>query len=491
MSSEYKNWREYQEAAARIFRKLGCSAEVEKPVRGARNRHKIDVYVTFDKFGYQCRWIIECKLTSRPVPKSDIHILYAIVQDIGADRGLIFCEKGFQSGARTAAKNTNILLHDSLEDFRRTAHLSMSRIPLLLKESDELDVPPTYTFPNGYRPHHLLKHDGKLFVSNWGVPQAGNIAVVNPNSRAIESIIELDRYEQHRPTRGYREVLQYTPGNMACADGKLFVGQVFSDVIIAIDIETQSIIRRIPIPGGGEGTIVASPDERHIYFASNRVPSLFIIDCSTYNYSVVDYPENGRGCLCILPHPYDPLLYIGVQRGGTYHSVTYPGGNSFLAVYDLARHCYIGTVNLALIEDGRSDNSTPVCLTYDEESSSLFVGMFQSLRGICRIDVLGTEIVDEVRFVPNDRNRYFPWVDPLSQALYGDKLLSVNRNNRELVVLDKLTGQIEDSAYLGDAPDGPHSVAVFGDTAIVSYPQREGLIFYSLADVSRRVPSSP
>ena len=106
--------------------------------------------------------------------------------------------------------------------------------------------------------------------------------------------------------------------------------------------------------------------------------------------------------------------------------------------------------------------------------------MFQSLRGICLVDELGQEILENFRFAPNARNKYFRWVDPLSQALYRDKLLSVNRNNRELVTLNKLTGRTEHSAYLGEAPNGPHSVVVVNDVAIISYPQREGLIFHDL-----------
>ena len=82
---------------------------------------------------------------------------------------------------------------------------------------------------------------------------------------------------------------------------------------------------------------------------------------------------------------------------------------------------------------------------------------------------------------PNSRNKHFRWVDPLSQTLYHNKVLSVNRNNRELVTLNKLTGHIEDSVYLGEAPNGPHSVAVFGDMAVISYPERGGLIFHDLA----------
>ncbi len=82
-------------------------------------------------------------------------------------------------------------------------------------------------------------------------------------------------------------------------------------------------------------------------------------------------------------------------------------------------------------------------------------------------------------------DKHFAWVDPLSQALYGDKLISVNRNNRELVVLDKRSGHVEQVAFLGDAPNGPDAVVVVGDEAIISYPERRGLIFHNLRDVAQ------
>ena len=481
MSPTYGNWREYQEVVAEAFRKLGCRAEVDKTVTGARGPHEIDVYVTFEKFGHECRWIIQCKLWSKAVDKSVVQTLQSIVQNVGADRGVIFCENGFQSGAHTAAQHTNVLLQGSLEDFRLTAQLDMSRIPLILQDSDEPDAPPVHVFPDGYQPNHLLKHDELLFVSNWGAPQKGNVAIINPKARSIEGIIELDKYKQLQPPDGGRIVRQYPPGNIACADGKLFVGQGFSEFVLVIDIESQSIIKRILIPGGGEGAIAASPDGRHVYFASNKVPFLFVIDTATYEYSAVDYPKGGRGSLCVLPHPSKPLLYIGIQRGGNPRGVPPPRGGSLLAVYDLDRCRYVGSLYLAEVERGGSDSSSPICLTYDEARSCLFIGMFQSLRGICRVDESGGEILDNLRFAPNSRNKHFRWVDPLSQALYRDKLLSVNRNNRELVILNKLTGQIERSVYLGEAPNGPHSVAVFGDIAVISYPERGGLIFHDLA----------
>ena len=103
-----------------------------------------------------------------------------------------------------------------------------------------------------------------------------------------------------------------------------------------------------------------------------------------------------------------PLLYIGIQRGGNRRGVSYPGGNCFLAVFDLAGRRYVADLYLAEVENGRSDDSTPICLTYDEKHACLFVGMFQSLRGICRIDELGREILDDFRFVPNATKPAFP-----------------------------------------------------------------------------------
>ena len=424
----------------------------------------------------------ECKLWSSRIPKDTVHTLRSKVLNVGADRGVIFTEVGFQSGARAATQHTNILLQTSIEDFRRTAVLYLTRILLLLKDADERDAPPIHVFPEPYEPYHLLRHGKRIFVGNWGKPQAGNIAIVDPETHTIEAIIELDKFEDRRTPEGTRTIRQYPPGNIACADGKLFLGQVFSEYVLVIDIDTQSIVKRIPIPGGGEGAISASPDGRRVYFTSNRIPRLFAIDSATYEFDAIDYPPGGRGCLCVLPHPSKPLLYLGIQRGGRLDGISYPEGNCFLAVYDMDKQRYARDLYLAEVTNGRSDDATPICLTYDEEQRCLFVGMFQSMRGICRIDELGNRILDEFRFEANARNRHFRWVDPLSQATHRDKLLSVNRNNRELVMLDKITGRIELSTYLGEAPNGPHSVAVTDDIAIISYPEREGLIFHHLAE---------
>ncbi|MBW1925404.1 MAG: restriction endonuclease [Deltaproteobacteria bacterium] len=118
------NWREYQKHIAIFFRKLGCDAEVEAKVDGARAKHMIDVWVRFKKFGLETKWVIECKFWNSAVPKEKVLVLRSVVEDAGADKGILISEAGFQSGAVGACKRTNI----TLTDFHR------------LKESSQEDL---------------------------------------------------------------------------------------------------------------------------------------------------------------------------------------------------------------------------------------------------------------------------------------------------------------------------------------------------------------
>ncbi|MDH8420642.1 restriction endonuclease, partial [Klebsiella pneumoniae] len=89
-----------------------------------------------------------------------------------------------------------------------------------------------------------------------------------------------------------------------------------SEVILVIDLATHAIVKRIAILGGGEGQLAVSHDEKKVYFASNTINQFYIIDSATYDVTTVPYPEGGRGCMSLLRHPTQPLLYIGVSRGG-------------------------------------------------------------------------------------------------------------------------------------------------------------------------------
>lgn len=106
------DWKEYQEQAAEFFHSLGLNAETDVCVSGARGKHNVDVLVSFERFGIASRWIVECKRWSSRVTKEKVLALQAIVQDVGADKGVLLSEIGFQAGAVASAQSTNIMLAD-------------------------------------------------------------------------------------------------------------------------------------------------------------------------------------------------------------------------------------------------------------------------------------------------------------------------------------------------------------------------------------------
>lgn len=284
----YTNWRAYQDAAANVFRQLGCNAQVDLRVVGARATHDIDVYATFLRSSIHCTWVIECKLWKARVPKEKVLALKALIDDLGADRGIIISEKGFQPGAQDAARGTNITLVTSLDDFAKTALAATTEVPLTL--NDSVNGEPIWQFPDRAEPHDILLYNNFIISANW---EGCSISIVDPASKAVVRTIDLDKYELISPHGGNREIRSHPPGNLAIADGRLFVGQVFSDVVIVIDLATHAIVKRIAVPGGGNGQLAVSQDEKSVYFASNQVNQFYIIDSATYAVTVVPYPEGG------------------------------------------------------------------------------------------------------------------------------------------------------------------------------------------------------
>src|SRR5688572_24882631 len=89
-------------------------------MQGVRTKHQIDVVVKSHHVGFDVTWLVECKQWHTPVSKLHVLGLREIVADLGADRGILLCEVGFQSGAHEAANLTNVRL-TSLAKVRGTA----------------------------------------------------------------------------------------------------------------------------------------------------------------------------------------------------------------------------------------------------------------------------------------------------------------------------------------------------------------------------------
>jgi len=114
------SWQEYQEEVASFFRSLGLEATTDFTVQGVRTTHDVDVSVKSHYVGFDVVWIVECKYWAKRVTKLHMLALREIVADVGADRGILLSEAGFQSGAVEAATLTNVHV-TSLANLRSTA----------------------------------------------------------------------------------------------------------------------------------------------------------------------------------------------------------------------------------------------------------------------------------------------------------------------------------------------------------------------------------
>jgi hypothetical protein len=102
------DWQNYQNEVASFFRSLGLIAETDLTLQGVRTTHDVDVVVRSQHVGFTITWIVECKHWKSRVTKLHVLALREIVADLGADRGILLSEAGFQSGAVEAANLTNV-----------------------------------------------------------------------------------------------------------------------------------------------------------------------------------------------------------------------------------------------------------------------------------------------------------------------------------------------------------------------------------------------
>lgn len=123
------NWKDYQEAVAIALAGLGFVVSVEETVEGARGSHDIDVVARTIRANVEQLWIAECKYWKRRVPKERALTFIGIVGDVGADRGLMFSEVGFQAGAIRVARFTNVSL-TSLADMKENTRDELAQLRL-------------------------------------------------------------------------------------------------------------------------------------------------------------------------------------------------------------------------------------------------------------------------------------------------------------------------------------------------------------------------
>jgi hypothetical protein len=94
-----------------IFAEMGYQAKSPYHVElSGRGRKEVDVYIKDERASVNQIMLVECKSWSSRVPQDTVHSMHTVMQGAGANTGFIISKRGFQRGAREAAKNTNIHL---------------------------------------------------------------------------------------------------------------------------------------------------------------------------------------------------------------------------------------------------------------------------------------------------------------------------------------------------------------------------------------------
>jgi hypothetical protein len=111
--------RELEQLVAKIQRQLAPKAEVLHDVR-LMGRHtgekrQIDVLVREQIGQYEIRIIIDCKDYKHPVDVKGVEEFWGLLDDVGAQKGVLVCPRGFTSTAKTRAEKLQIDLYSPVD----------------------------------------------------------------------------------------------------------------------------------------------------------------------------------------------------------------------------------------------------------------------------------------------------------------------------------------------------------------------------------------
>jgi hypothetical protein len=326
----------------------------------------------------------------------------------------------------------------------------------------------------------------QLIISNFG---GSSILFFRPEHQDF-SVLELDSYEagnlailSEKKKFGEAPVIRkYPPGDIIVVNEKLFISQIFSDFVVVVDLNSKLIVKRIPI--GGEGKFAYCSLRNELYYTSNKLGVLSIIDPNTYEVAAIQYPEAWLHIETLFCHPESTHLYLGLDRTAKRDQnrenyVKPSEANSFIAIYDPLKGQYISQIELAIDETDKAERCWASSISYEARTKLLYIGMLGSPKNIYLINTEENKIVGNAQLEPNYRNKH-EYVDSLSLALYKDYLLSVNRSNYELAVINRNTMQQLMSIPLGGTGNGPRHIYVHNDQAYISHGEYNGIIAVDL-----------
>jgi len=102
------SWQELETQVAQVFKEMGCRVGVRRAVSTPRGTVEVDVFVKDESVIPHSLYICECKHWAKRVSQSEVHAFRMVVQEVGANRGILISKLGFQPGAIAAASCTNL-----------------------------------------------------------------------------------------------------------------------------------------------------------------------------------------------------------------------------------------------------------------------------------------------------------------------------------------------------------------------------------------------
>src|SRR5271170_8269854 len=114
-----ETFKELELLATKIQKQLAPGADVLHNVhldgRDSGVKRQIDVLVR-EKIGqYEIKIVIDCKDYNKPADVNDVGAFNTLLHDVGAQKGVLVCPKGFTAAAKTMAERYQIELYSPFD----------------------------------------------------------------------------------------------------------------------------------------------------------------------------------------------------------------------------------------------------------------------------------------------------------------------------------------------------------------------------------------
>lgn len=104
------NWKDLEKKVAALLIESGYKSAEKRIIETVRSKREIDVYAEQIIDGRSVITLCECKFWEENVSQTIVDAFLTVIANTGANIGYIISKNGFQSGAKEAAKFTNIKL---------------------------------------------------------------------------------------------------------------------------------------------------------------------------------------------------------------------------------------------------------------------------------------------------------------------------------------------------------------------------------------------